>query len=135
MAKRDSVAARRRREHWLELLGRWRASGLTQAAFCRRQGVRPQQFSWWKRRLGVGRARAWSSRARASGMDRTGTGAGPTFVPVQVVGTALRGHRLELVLGTGQRLRFPAELEPARLAAFVTALAAAGASAAEVLRC
>ena len=33
-------------------LGKWERSGLTQAAFCRRHGLKAVNFAWWKRKLG-----------------------------------------------------------------------------------
>lgn len=36
---------------WSTQLHAWRKSGLTQAEFCRRQGIRRRLFCWWKRRL------------------------------------------------------------------------------------
>jgi len=39
--------------YWEAQLRAWQRSGLTQAEFCRRQGIRPKRFGSWKRRLGV----------------------------------------------------------------------------------
>lgn len=42
MAKSGSRSAVERwREHWRRLLEPWRASGLSQAALCRRHGIQP----------------------------------------------------------------------------------------------
>lgn len=38
---------------WGAQLGAWQRSGLSQAEFCRRQGLRRRLFCSWKRRLGV----------------------------------------------------------------------------------
>ena len=40
------------RHKWLDLLRRQRASGLSVAAFCRRDGVAASSFFAWKRKLG-----------------------------------------------------------------------------------
>jgi hypothetical protein len=40
-----------RAKYWGRLLESWRKSGLTQAEFCRRRGVKAVTFAWWKRRL------------------------------------------------------------------------------------
>lgn len=37
--------------YWGAQVGAWRRSGLTQAEFCRRQGLRRKLFCSWKRRL------------------------------------------------------------------------------------
>lgn len=36
---------------WRERMGRYRGSGLTVARFCRREGVSPASFYYWRRRL------------------------------------------------------------------------------------
>ena len=90
MAKRrESAAAERRRERWRGTARRWRASGLSQAEFCRRRGIRVSKFSWWKRRL-------------------RGEPIGPPgkFIPLGVLQRPSRARRLELVLANGRRLRF-----------------------------
>jgi hypothetical protein len=37
--------------YWQRLLADWERSGLSQAEFCRRRGVKAVTFAWWKRRL------------------------------------------------------------------------------------
>lgn len=118
MATSKSEVAIRRRRRWQELLGRWQASGLSQAAFCRRHGVPVWKMAWWKKRLGARR----SIPAVA-------------FVPVKVVPTAVGPERLELVLSCGRRLRFPADMAPSKLAAIVAALEAAAPSRVEGSAC
>ncbi|MEW6487395.1 MAG: IS66 family insertion sequence element accessory protein TnpB [Thermodesulfobacteriota bacterium] len=62
-----------KRRFWGAQLRAWQRSGLTQAEFCRRQGLGRRLFSSWKRRLG--------SPERAAG----GQAAPPVrFVPVAV---------------------------------------------------
>jgi len=88
-----------RAKYWAQLLGAWEKSGLTQAEFCRRRGVKAVTFAWWKRRLrGVaewGRQRSgrstasrrrreatftevmWPDRVLAGGAHRVSTGGAP----------------------------------------------------------
>jgi len=106
MATSSSDVAVRKRDRWRELLRRWQASGLSQAAFCRRRGVPVQKFLWWKRRL--------SSEGAASGAS---------FVPVQVMAGSSAGE-LELTLHGGRLLRFGPDVELTRLAGIVAALEA-----------
>ena len=40
-----------RARHWRGLVDAWETSGLSQAEFCRRRGVKAVTFGWWKRRL------------------------------------------------------------------------------------
>lgn len=129
MARSNSEVADRRREHWRELMERWRAGGLSQAEFCRRRGIPAWKFTWWKKRLGAEGAVAQGLRmtrrrtpnrvGRRRGMDR-----GAAFVPVQVVAAPSAGD-LELTLRGGRVLRFGADVEAARLTAIVAALEAA----------
>ena len=124
MAKSNSSAAgRQRRERWRELLGRWRASGLTQAAFCRQEQIHVWQFAWWKKRLGADRVigqgrRTRQSRGIASVEIAASAMAGqhdPQFVPVQVVASPPTGD-LELTLRGGRVLRFGADVDASKLA-------------------
>lgn len=55
---------------WRRRFEQFERSGLSQAEFCRKQGIALATFTWWKRRL----------KMRAS--DR------PAFIPVQVKETA-----------------------------------------------
>ena len=106
MAKSNSDAAtRRRHEHWQELLGRWQASGLSQAAFCRRQDIPVWKLAWWRKRL-----------------DRQAEESASLFVPVGIAPAAASAVELELTLPCGRILRFGAEVEPTRLAGIVAAL-------------
>ena len=41
-----------RGRYWRRWLGKWKRSGLTQAEFCRRHGLKAGNFGWWKRKLG-----------------------------------------------------------------------------------
>lgn len=39
------------KSHWSQHLDAWRASGLSQNAYCQKHGLRPNQFTYWKRKL------------------------------------------------------------------------------------
>ena len=41
----------KKEEYWRRIVSRQRRSGLTQAEFCRREGVAAHSCSWWKREL------------------------------------------------------------------------------------
>jgi hypothetical protein len=107
MAKSNSNQAtvEQRREHWRRILGRWQASGLSQAAFCRRQDIPVWKLAWWRKRL-KGQAEDSAS----------------LFVPMTIAPTATSAAELELRLQGGRVLRFPAEVEPTTLTAIVAAL-------------
>ena len=50
---RDRGASRKRysRDEWREIVERFWASGLTEAAFCKREKLSPIRLAEWKRRL------------------------------------------------------------------------------------
>ena len=90
------MARMSRRERMREALRRWRRSGLSAAAFCRREGMAAQTLSYWKRALGPAQTVVRRRRAtRPVG-----------FVPVRLVdyaeGVAAGG--LEIALASGDRL-------------------------------
>lgn len=37
---------------WRKRLEDWRSSGLSQAEYCRRSGIRPKSFAYWKKKEG-----------------------------------------------------------------------------------
>ncbi len=47
-------STRRSRAEWQRIIEAFAASGLTQAAFCRREGLALSTFQYWKRRLAAG---------------------------------------------------------------------------------
>lgn len=79
------------RDRMCATVERWQRSGLSAAGFCRREGIRAQRLSYWKRVLGVKAVRNVVNRAR--------------LAPVQVVDLGLgAGASIEVVLGGGERL-------------------------------
>jgi len=115
-----------RAAYWQRLLEEWGRSGLSQAEFCRRRGVKAVTFAWWKRRLGqTGR------KGRGPGPRRTRrTGFVEVALPrVTASGAMLGGvssasDRYELVLPGGVGLRLPAGFDPEQVARLVEALVA-----------
>jgi hypothetical protein len=100
---------------WRQRFQRQAASGLSVAAFCAREGVSPNRFYYWKRRLAV------SSEAAACRSD--------LFVPVRVpmqprdpYASPTRGVVLELPHRV--RLRLDGPPEPEWLGRLVAAMAA-----------
>lgn len=120
---------RRTRPEWLEMVGRYRASGLDRASFCAGEGVDPGTFAWWTRKLG-----REGSLAAPSAQSKTGA---PPFLPVRVtgrtasavgptLGTVEAACCVELMLSRGAVLRLDperlSELGIARVAAFAKEL-------------
>lgn len=90
-------------QYWAKHIECWKASGLTQRAYCEREAIACSTLQWWLRRRRVHSAEAV-----------------PHFVPVKVCAARAmeRGEPIEVVLLSGRRLRFTAprdEIELARL--------------------
>ena len=91
---------------WRDLIERQRASGLSAAAFCRRDGVAASSFFAWKRKLGFFPAT-------------------PAFVEATVTGTPPRSAgRIEVRLRGGRRVRVGRGFDRDLLAEVVAALEA-----------
>ena len=114
----DRAAVRQRREQWRRIVGRWRASGLSQAEFCRRQDIPVWKLAWWRKRLKV------QAQDSAS-----------LFVPVGMAPIPASAGDLELTLPGGRVLRFGAQVEPTALAGIVAALEKLPVVAAESSTC
>ena len=50
---KESSRNERLRLIWEKRLKDWRSSGMSQAAYCRRNGIRPKSFAYWKKKEGV----------------------------------------------------------------------------------
>ena len=87
--------------YWEAQLRAWQRSGLTQAEFCRRQGIRPKRFGSWKRRLGVGQqgqdspVRFVAVAIRPEAQRRAGSRPPATVVAALTVVTST-GYRIEV---------------------------------------
>lgn len=98
-------------------------SGLTIQAFSQERGWHPQRLYRWRRRL----------EATASLRGEEERAAAPSFVraevsvlsPTAATRSSSATAHFELVLCSGQRLCFPAEIDPVALARTVQALEAA----------
>ena len=104
----DPAAPRRSREAtrqlWAERLARFSAAEQSVAAFCAAEGVSPNSFFYWKRRLA----------APAAGSD-----AGPSFLPVRVTPAA----PVEVVLPGGAVIRLAPGCDLAFVRSLIDALA------------
>ena len=106
-----AMASKNERERqWRGQLATWQRSGLSQAAYCRQQGLTQADFSWWKGEIGR--------------RDRSKTTT-PAFVPVRVSAPQAVPYVFEAALIGGRVLRFDARIDPATLNAVVRVLEAA----------
>jgi hypothetical protein len=99
-------AVQERRAFWQDHLAHWQASGLTQVAYCRQQGLNRDQFGYWKKRL----LSARSASPAPGGTD---------FIAVQ---WAAAGAPLVVVLHERFRVEVRPGFDPATLRAVVQAL-------------
>jgi len=91
--------------HWKQHIEAWQASGLSQAAYCRRHGLSPATFS----------ARLREHRALPEP-------AAPALIPVRVGPSAPPAGPLVLRLASGHQLELPASAEPRWLAELLRCL-------------
>ncbi len=110
MARRADRSAA---EAWRERLERQKRSGISIAAFCRREGVSQPSFYQWRRRL------AATPSARDGAADR------PWFVPVQVADELSASGGVEIDLPGGAVVRLPAGAAPELVIAAIEAAARA----------
>jgi hypothetical protein len=124
MARRGQGGAMRwkrgsgdREAHWRQALADWSQSGLSKVAFCRKRGLSPSAFHWWKGELARRDAARDSHAAGASSGTSREAKARPAFVAVRVADSALGRDAVplsvegrlegvvEVVLGHGRRVR------------------------------
>jgi hypothetical protein len=121
-----------RAKYWRRKLAAWESSGLTQAEFCRRRGLKAVTFAWWKRRLvgTTGRGgRGRGARRRASaGRSK------PAFVEVALPGADATGGSMasvpgaameagyEVALPCGTSIRLPANFDVHRASQLIHAV-------------
>lgn len=109
-----------RAKYWARLVASWRKSGLTQAEFCRRRGVKAVTFAWWKRKLGGTAEQPNSGRSRSTTTRRRPEA---TFTEVRWPGRVLangaqaaisgaRSGGYEIVLTDGALIRLPVDFDP-----------------------
>ena len=124
--------------YWRRYLDRWERSGLSQAAFCRRHGLKAVTFAWWKRKLGAGAAsqqrrggsgKRSSSHTRASLRKRTYSGpdvnstSNANFVEVEMISPGMTAY--EVVLSRGVVLRLPPDFDPDKVSQLLATVSAA----------
>jgi len=108
----------KRARYWQRHLDRWERSGLSQAAFCRRHGLKAVTFAWWKRKLVTGRTH---TRRRSADARRASSVAGRTdFVEVEMTRPGMAAY--EIVLSRGLVIRLPEDFDPDKVAQLVTAV-------------
>ena len=117
-----------RERSWRRTVAEHARSGLSMAEFCRRRGLKPWTFRWWRREL--------SRRDHQAATDRGGRAPGPstdlvlrsTFLPVQVVpdepASPPETTSVEIVLPDGPTVRVTRGFDPSTLKAVLSVLEA-----------
>jgi hypothetical protein len=98
-----------RRMYWIGQVERWRGSGLTQKAYCAREGISLERFGAWKRRLDP------KAHKHAGSI---------VAVPSRVVTSALGAYNpaLKLVVNERYRVEVPDAFSPVTLEAVLRVL-------------
>jgi len=130
-----------RARYWADQLAGWERSGLSQAEFCRQQGLKGGAFAWWKRQLQkAGGKPLRPARARVKGKQpkrrepsvdaRTGpvptrrgrpAKASQRFVEVRLTGMS-SASAYEVMLAQGRSIRVPSQFDPQILSRLITAV-------------
>ncbi len=123
-----------RAKYWQRMVTAWEASGLSQAEFCRRRGLKAVTFAWWKRQLAgkPGRGgRGADARRKASAVQN-----GPAFVEVALSDGVAAGRPAktsdlggvqesgdEVSLPCGTSIRLPVDVDVDRASQLIHAVA------------
>lgn len=121
-----------RARYWAGVLTAWERSGLSQAEYCRRQGLKAITFSWWKRQL---RGPSAPSRRRAcAGAGGSALRKHSDFVEVvcppssrtagsaSISGLPAGSCGYEIVLASGRIIRLPQAFDGDAVARLIAAV-------------
>jgi transposase len=92
----------------------WERSGLSQAEFCRRRGVKVASLAWWKRQLRKPSSELPKRRGRPAKASKQ-------FVEVRLTGTS-SVPTYEVVLARGRSIRVLSQFDPQILSQLITAV-------------
>lgn len=95
-------ASEEKRIAWLNRLDRQASSGLSVAAYCRKESISEANFYYWKRKLSRS-----SSSCRAKSVGREASSTGPRFV--QLRATSQPSPHVEFTVADGTLIRVPAD--------------------------
>ena len=107
-------------KNWERVIAEWSGSGLSQAEFCRRQGIKLANFGWWKRQLSIkaksGNHSTVHPRKRVRGLSNS-------FVEVSMTDSA-RHSGYEVVLSGGRVIRLPRAFDAETVTQLIVAVEA-----------
>lgn len=105
MSRSDGVKLRQ----WTKQIREWEASGVSQRAYCEREGLKFAAFDYWRRQV---RSNSEAGKPALNRTDRL------TLVPVRVTSKQCEGE-ITLRSPGGWQLSMPAGIDSQWLAAFV----------------
>ena len=128
-----------RAKYWATQLAAWERSGLTQAEYCRRRGIKAVNLAWWKRQLlgsGRGRSTRLADRPKRSAKASKQRGR-PTKPPERAkrrarpaklsapfvelpLANAFPAPTYELLLVGGRAIRVPSQFDPQVLSRLIS---------------
>lgn len=128
-----------RAKYWATQLAAWERSGLTQAEYCRRRGIKAVNLAWWKRQLlGPGRGRPTRPADRPKRSAKASKQRGrPTKPPERAkrparsaklsapfvelpLANAFSAPTYELLLVGGRAIRVPSQFDPQVLSRLIS---------------
>ncbi len=99
-------------QHWTKQIREWEASGVSQRAYCEREGLKFAAFDYWRRQV---RSNSAAAKPELNPTERL------TLVPVRVTSKQYEGE-ITLRSPGGWQLSMPASLDSQWLAAFLRGL-------------
>ena len=109
------VRRKKSEARWRKRVEAWSASALSQAEYCRRNGLAASDFSWWKHELARRDGRGPVVRTRKGIEDPS------QFIPLQFSKVQAQGE-CELLLKSGRCLKIGSGTDPRWVAELVSAL-------------
>lgn len=100
-----------RARYWSGLLSEWKRSGLSQAEFCRRRGIKAVTLAWWKRQL----PSSWGDPVQAGGRAKD------RFVEVQLP-SLVSMPAYEIMLARGRSIRVGSQFDSEVLTRLIAAV-------------
>jgi hypothetical protein len=113
----------KRGRYWQRWLVKWERSGLTQAEFCRRHGLKAVNFGWWKRKLGEPAEPLRPMVRRRRG--RSSAEFVEFALPESSTASSRCSSGYEMILPRGVVIRLPVDFDSDRVAQLITAAASA----------
>ena len=91
--------------YWTKQIKDWRSSGLSRNAYCRREGLKPTTFDYWRPLIVADHAEAKAVKQPVSGND-------VTLVRVALAPGHPVGQPLKLKSPSGWEMQLPASIDP-----------------------